>query len=104
LGVLVVHSLVAASPSDVVMAWHQVEVDASYVVTGRLASEMDQLGNLEVVIPVVAVDTFAEVVVQVKRQVVEVVERIAVLALELGLGLEQQPAPGLEQQQLVVEP
>jgi len=77
-----------------------VEVDATYVVMGQLASAKVQLVNWEVVIPIAAVGTFAEGVSQVKRQV-ELVGRIFELVLEPELGLE--PAPE-QQQQLVVEP
>ena len=76
------------------------EVDASYVVMGRLASAKVQLVSWEVVNPIAAVDTFAEGVSQVKHQV-ELVDRIVELVLEPELGLE--PAPE-QQLQLVVEP
>lgn len=99
LDVLVVHSLVDASLSDVAKAWHLAVVDSSYEAMGPLANVMVQLAHLEVVIPIAVVDTFAEAVSeQVKRQV-EIDCRTSVLELvpapepELALG-----------QQLAVEP
>jgi len=44
-GVLEVHSSVVALLSDEAKAWPQEEVDASYVVMGRLANAKVQLGN-----------------------------------------------------------
>jgi hypothetical protein len=96
-----VHSSEVALLSDEAKAWPQVEVDASYVVKGRLANAKVQLGSWEVVIPVAVVDTFEGEVSQVKHQV-EPVGRIVELEPEPELGLE--PVPELEQQQLVVEP